>query len=148
MAKGFQTTSRINGVQYGWSSIQLAINNIPVYGITSINYKESQEADNLYGASTLPVGQGFGKITMTGSLSFYQDELEAIMAAGRAQGYTRVQDLPEFDIVVLFIAPGTIKTTTHTLKNCMIKDFGVALNEGDLANIIECELLFSELVVK
>ena len=38
----------INGVEYGWADVVLAINGVPVSGITAISYGEKQDVANIY----------------------------------------------------------------------------------------------------
>ena len=59
----------INGVEYGWADIVLAINGVPVTGITAISYGEKQDVSNIYGAGRYPVARGKGRITPTAKIT-------------------------------------------------------------------------------
>lgn len=148
ITKGHRQPARINGVAYGWSSLTILIGGVPVFGVTELEYSESQEADNLYGASTLPTNQGYGKIIMTGSITMYQDEFDALQKALKLQapGYDRIQDA-DFDITITWTAPKSAptKVSTHILRDVMFKDFSISSTEGDLGNTVTSELLFSEI---
>ena len=143
MAKCLRTTPRINGVEYGWSSVQMVVAGVPVYGVTSINYGENQEMDNLYGLSTMPVAQGFGTFTMEGNITFHAGEIEAIMTAARLKGYTKLQDLPEFDILVIYKPDDLTKFVTHRIKDVSLKNNTRDFSQGDLAIEVSVDILFS-----
>jgi len=143
MSKGLRTTPRINGIEYGWSSVELVVAGVPVFGATAINYGENQEMDNLYGLSTMPVAQGFGNFIMEGSITFHAGEIEALMTAARIKGYTKLQDLPEFDILVVYKPDDLDKFVTHRIKDVSFKNNTRDFSAGDMAIEVTIEMLFS-----
>ena len=55
----------INGMLYSWADIVAAISGVPLTGITGIEYADSQDVVNKYGAGRHPVGRAKGRITPT-----------------------------------------------------------------------------------
>ena len=87
----------VNGKLYDWADIVLVIAGVPVTGITGIEYKDDQDIVTKYGAGRYPVGYAKGRITSTGKITLYQEEVEAM----QRQSLTgRLQDIAPFDIIV------------------------------------------------
>lgn len=115
----------INGVQYHWGQIACrALGNIFV-GISKIMYEEKQDMAMNFGAGNYAIGMGFGKINVTGSLTLFQEELEALVAAAPNR---RLQAIPNFDITVTFIPEVGQALVTHTVRNCRLE-----LNKRDMS---------------
>ena len=68
----------VNGKLYDWADIVLVIAGVPVTGITGIEYKDDQDIVTKYGAGRYPVGYAKGRITSTGKITLYQEEVEAM----------------------------------------------------------------------
>lgn len=118
----------INGIQYTWGQIACrALGNIFV-GITKIMYEEKQDVANNYGAGNYAIGQGMGKIDVTGHLSLYQEEIEALQAAAPGR---RLQNIPNFDITVTFIPEPGQALVTHTIRNCRLINNKRDMSQGD-----------------
>ncbi|BDD07520.1 hypothetical protein [Aureibacter tunicatorum] len=131
----------VNGRTYSWSDITVNILGNPVSGITAVSYEDKQEMENVYGAGEQPVARGYGKIEATGSITLLVDEVEALMNASESG---RLQEIPEFDIVVAYeTSQGEIKT--HTLKNCKFKSNKREMKTGDMKMESALELLISHI---
>lgn len=128
----------INGEAYTWSQIKLNILDQRIAGVSSISYDEEQEMQNNYGAGNMPVSQGLGRVSYSGSLSLQMEELEALQNAAPNR---RLQAIPAFDIVVSFIPEGGSNIVNHTLKACRFKNNGREISEGDQMIEKEIELL-------
>ena len=90
----------INGMLYSWADIVAAISGVPLTGITGIEYGDSQDVVNKYGAGRHPVGRAKGRITPTAKIILYQEEVEAIQAQS-PNG--RIQDLAPLDNTVTYL---------------------------------------------
>ena len=134
----------INGRSYGWSDIKCAPAGIPLLGIQEIEYNEKQEMDNVYGAGNTPVSRGFGRITYDGKLKIAMEELEKMQTAS-ATG--RIQDIPEFPIIVSYL-PDTGVIVTHKIQYCRFKNNGRSVKEGDISIHQEIELVVGNIVWK
>lgn len=134
----------VNGTAYSWSQITTNILGVPVAGITSVSYDENQEMVDNFGAGNRPVSRGYGRIETEGSITLHMEEVEALQDAVVSG---RLQDIPEFDVVVAFIPEGGI-VRTHTLKNCRFKNNAREISEGDTAVEVELELQIAQILWK
>lgn len=131
----------INGTAYSWSQIVLNILGTQVAGVTSISYNETQEMQDNFGAGNRPVSRGYGRIQAEGSLTLHAEEVEALQAAVTTG---RLQDIPEFDVVVSYLPEGG-NIVSHTLKNCRFRTNVREVSEGDMAIEVELELQVSHI---
>ncbi len=131
----------VNGKLYDWADIVLTIAGVPVTRITGIEYKDDQDIVTKYGAGRYPVGYAKGRITSTGKITLYQEEVEAI----QRQSLTgRLQDIAPFDIIVSYL-PDTGIVSTDKLRNCMFKNNGRGWKEGDTGQEVEIDLVMSHI---
>lgn len=131
----------VNGTAYSWSQIKLNVLGREVFGIDSIKYSEKTSIENNYGAGSLPVSRGYGKSEFEASIALHMEEVEALQAAIPTG---RLQDVPEFDVVVSFL-PQNGKIVNHTLHNCRFKNNAREAKEGDMKIAVELELLPSHI---
>jgi len=118
----------INGVQYHWGQVAIrALGNIFI-GVEKISYEEPQDIKNNFGAGNYPIGQGFGQIDPKGSITLYQEELEALSAAAPGR---RLQAIPNFDITVTFVPEIGQALVTHTIRNCRFMVNKRDMSSGD-----------------
>ena len=131
----------VNGKLYDWADIVLVIAGVPVTGITGIEYKDDQDIVTKYGAGRYPVGFAKGRITSTGKITLYQEEVEAM----QRQSLTgRLQDIAPFDIIVSYL-PDTGIVSIDKLRNCMFKNNGRGWKEGDTGQKVEIDLVMSHI---
>ena len=107
-------TPLINGIAYGWSSINFMLFGVPVAGIVSIEYKRKQSKTNNYGAGSEPVSRGYGRKEYEGSIEIYLDEWKKIIAAAPSRDPLAVG---WFDIPVTYgntVADATMDTLLAT----------------------------------
>ena len=131
----------VNGKLYDWADIVLVIAGVPVTGITGIEYKDDQDIVTKYGAGRYPVGFAQGRITSTGKITLYQEEVEAM----QRQSLTgRLQDIAPFDIIVSYL-PDTGIVSIDKLRNCMFKNNGRGWKEGDTGQEVEIDLVMSHI---
>lgn len=131
----------VNGKLYDWADIVLVIAGVPVTGITGIEYKDDQDIVTKYGAGRYPVGFAKGRITSTGKITLYQEEVEAM----QRQSLTgRLQDIAPFDIIVSYL-PDTGIVSIDKLRNCMFKNNGRGWKEGETGQEVEIDLVMSHI---
>jgi hypothetical protein len=123
----------INGVAYDWGQIVVNVLGSRLFGITGVTYDEDQTIEDNFGAGNFSVERGFGQIEYTGALTLQMKEIELLtnIAPNR-----RIQNIPEFDIIVSYLNDNAV--VTHTLKNCRFKNNGREVAQGD--TMIEKEL--------
>lgn len=131
----------VNGKLYDWADIVLVIAGVPVTGITGIEYKDDQDIVTKYGAGRYPVGYAKGRITSTGKITLFQEEVEAM----QRQSITgRLQDIAPFDIIVSYL-PDTGIVSIDKLRNCMFKNNGRGWKEGNTGQEVEIDLVMSHI---
>ena len=132
----------INGEAFSWSSITVNLFGVPVTGIVAVNYKDEQEIEDNWGAGNFPVSRGFGPVKAEASITLLAEEDELLIEKA-PEG--RLQNIPEFDIVVAYIRPGTTKIVNHTLKNCRFMGNGRDVKQGDKKIEVEHTLVISHI---
>jgi hypothetical protein len=127
----------INGTSYGWSQIEIRFSNIvqPLHGVTNLDYSEDQKVEFAFGANNRPVSRGYGNVVAAGSITLHMDDIEAIR---RSIPSGNLGDLGEFDVIITYNHPDTLKMTAHTIKNCYINENGVSVGQDD--TVIEKQL--------
>lgn len=120
----------INGEAFSWSQVRLNILGAQPVGVLSISYQESEEMEDNFGLGNRPVSRGYGNITTEGSLEMYAEEIDAIRSASPTG---RLQDIPEFDVIVSWVKKNGGGVIIHTLRNCRFKTDGVDTSQGDMS---------------
>lgn len=131
----------VNGMVVSWADIVVLIGGVPVTGITGVEYGDSQEVVNKYGAGRYPVGRAKGRITCSGKMILYQEEVQALSAQS-ATG--RLQDLPPFDIIVQYI-PDSGLLVTDKIRNVNISENARKWKEGDTGQEVELPIVPSHI---
>lgn len=131
----------INGKSYEWADIVVNVLGLPIVGITNIEYEEKQNMENIYGAGRFPVSRGYGKVEPTAKMTILMEELENIQSVAPLG---RIQDIPEFDIVVMYLDAALV-TRKHILKNVRFMNNKRASSSGDTSIPVELELIISHI---
>lgn len=134
-------TPLVNGMLCTWADIVVLIGGVPVTGITGAEYDDKQEVVNKYGAGRYPVGRAKGRISCTGKLILYQEEVQALSAQSSTG---RLQDLPPFDVIVQYIPDSGI-LVTDKIRNCHISGNARKWKEGDTGQEVEVPLVPSHI---
>lgn len=134
-------TTLINGKAYSHAQIVARIGGIPIAGLTSISYSETQEKKNNFGAGTRPVSRGHAAKDATAQIGISMNDIEAIRTSAPNGS---LLDIEPFDIVVTFLNIGS-GVATHTLKNCEFTSDGVESNQGDTDIVRTFDLVVAEI---
>lgn len=116
----------VNGTAFDYTQIIARIAGVPVASISSIEYEETQEKINNYGAGTRPVSRGRGAIEATATIEMSMNDIEAIRDSAPNGSLLAIQP---FDITVHFANPQDPRT--HVLKNCEFTNDGISGTQGD-----------------
>jgi hypothetical protein len=127
----------INGVNYSWANVKLALFGVPVVGITHIEYKRKQKKENNYGYGLDPVSRGYGNKEYEGKITLYRDEWNAIIAAAPNRDPL---DIPWFDIQVSF-AGSRVQPVLDVLKACEFMEDPFTVAQGDTKILVEIPLI-------
>jgi hypothetical protein len=134
-------TPLINGQAYAYADIIVTILGSPLAGITAIEYSDSQEVTENFGAGRWPVSRGLGKIESEAKITIDRAELNALIKAAPLK---RLQNIGEFDIVVSYVPEGSAPVT-DIIKNCRFKNTVGGASEGDSNVVAELELAVSHI---
>ena len=116
----------VNGRAFSYVDVTLAILNVPIPGLSAINYTEEQDKTNEFGTSNRPVARGVGAINASGSLEMSMNEVEALRDIAPNGSLLLI---PAFEIVIVFGNPGKIQR--HVLEAAQFIDDGVEMAAGD-----------------
>lgn len=131
----------VNGKSYENSDIQVVILGVPIIGITAVDYEDTQEMSNIWSSGRFPTSRGYGKYEAKAKITILMEDLESITAVAPNR---RLQDIPEFDVNILFIDSQLI-TRTHTIKNCRFMGNNRKSATGDTSIPVELELIPSHI---
>ena len=134
-------TPLINGQAYAYADIVVTILGSPLAGITAIEYSDSQEVTENFGAGRWPVSRGLGKIESEAKITIDRAELNALIKAAPNK---RLQNIGEFDVVVSYVPEGSAPVT-DIIKNCRFKNTVGGASEGDSNVVAELELAVSHI---
>ncbi len=137
----YYLTPLINGKAYEWADIVVNIMGVPMTGITSIEYSEKQTMENVYAAGRFPNARTYGKVEPTAKITFLMSDIEAVQAVAPLG---RIQDIPEFDIPVVFLDTNNL-TVKHKLRNVRFTENKRTSSTGDGALLVEIELIISHI---
>lgn len=135
-------TPLINGTRHSWASVKINLLGRTVTGVTSIEYDDTQEKTNNYGAGIYPVSRGYGRYEATAKITLAAYEVDAIIAAA---GGARLQAIPAFDVVIAFVPTGQDQLVTHYIRNAEFKNNKRSAKEGDTTLPVELELIVSHI---
>jgi hypothetical protein len=136
-------TTLINGVSYNWGSVSFVAGGLPIVGITKIAYKKTQMKENIYGAGYAPVSRGYGNKEYEGSITIKREELNRLIDAAPNKN---IEEIPPFDIPVVFSDGTRLQPRKDTLKMVEFKGFDMTTNQGDTSIDVEIELVIGDIV--
>lgn len=137
----YLTQPFIRGKQYEWSDIALFAMNQVFTGITNIEYEEDQDMKNVMAVGKEVAGRVYGQMSPTAKVSMLMSDIEALQAASPTG---RIQDIPEFTIVVSYLDPALL-TVVHKLNNVRFKKNGRKSGTGEGAIMHDIELIISDI---
>lgn len=131
----------INGKAYEWADILVNILGVPFTGVTAIEYEDKQSMENVYAAGRNPNARTYGKIEPTAKISLLMSDVEALSAVAPTG---RIQDIPEFDIPVMYLDANN-QTVKHKLRKCRFTNNKRTSSTGDGALIVEIDLIVASI---
>lgn len=135
------TTILRNGQVYSWSGTRINIAGVDIVGITAISYSESETIEPIYAQGNRPVGMGRGPVEYSASITLLADEVQRLQQASPTG---RLQDLPAFDLPVVFQAG--LKIMTDRLQYVKFKTNNRELAQGDTSISVELELFIGGII--
>lgn len=129
----------INSKSYEWADIAMNVLGVTIVGVSAIEYEEKQGMENIYGAGRFPISRGYGKIEPTAKITLLMEEVQALMAVAPLG---RLQDIPEFDISVMYLDAALV-TVKHKLRNVRFMNNTRSSSSGDTSIPVDLELILS-----
>jgi hypothetical protein len=125
----------INGFEYAWEDINIAIFGKVITNFESIEYESQKSHSNIYGKGSEPVAMGRGKKDYNGMIELLQSEVEAIQA--KLPSGKDLTDVAPFTVTVSYTPEGGA-ITTDQLTFCRISSIKKGMKNGD-GNMV-CQL--------
>lgn len=116
----------INGNHYDWESVEIALTNGVVVGITEINYSDERSIEARYGKGAVPRGYGRKNYKASGSMSLDKDEAERLRVGLGGSFYAN----SPFPIIVAYANNDQAKII-DTLPDCMITKADTSAKQDD-----------------
>ncbi len=135
-------TPLINGEAYSWSTVIVSFLGNVAIDISSINYSDNMEKEDIYGGGINPVKRGYGNYSAEGSITFSMEELEVLQ---NIAPNGRIQEIPSFNITVSYKPTDDTKITTHKLHNVEFLDNGRQVSQNDKNIELEVNLIISHI---
>lgn len=130
----------INGTAHAFADITFNILGVPMAGVQAIQYAEEQTKENNFGAGRFVVSRGYGQIEPSASITLLAEEVAALEAAA-PNG--RLQDIPPFDIPVIFQPRNSTVIYKDVLRNCEFTKNERDASTGDTGIPVELPLIIS-----
>jgi hypothetical protein len=131
----------INGKSYEFADITCVVLGVPIVGITSIEYGEDSETENIYATGRFPVSRGVGRVQTNAKITMLMEEVNNIVSVAPTG---RIYDIPEFDIIVTFTDASLIPVA-HKIRNCRFKNNKISSATGDTSIPVELDLVVSHI---
>jgi hypothetical protein len=129
------------GKMAGWNSVRLRMLGRDVEGITEIEYNDSVEKENVYGAGAYPIGRGKGNYQAAAAITLYQEEIIALQQSlGPGKHLT---DIEPFDIVVRYEYNGF--SYKDIIRNCEFMGNARTMQQNDKTITNKFDLLVSHI---
>ena len=124
---------------FSWKDINVVILGRTVTGIQNVEYKISQEKEEVMGRGNQPLGIVSGSKKYTGKITLLQYELESLVAAAKLVNPNyNVTDIA-FDIVVSY-GEGDI-AKTDIIQSCEITEYQKGMSTSDKNMVVELPFL-------
>lgn len=134
------TPALINGRAYSYVDLTAIGLGGSFPGLKSINYEQTQEKPNNFGAAPLPVTYGVGKRDGSGSMTLSMNDVE-ILRDAIANG--NLLDIPPFDLILVFGNPQ--KPVTHVLQAVRFTNDGNSMAEDDTDIAMALNFVFADI---
>lgn len=115
------------GTLTGWNNVTINLFGRDLEGIEAYKYEDDEDIQVAYGAGKMPIGKARSNYKADASITLYVEEVMAIQK--QLPKGMRFQDIPDFDVEVVFEHDSTIYK--DRIKNCSFKNNGKEGKSGD-----------------
>ncbi len=127
----------INGRRYSFASVKLKVAGREYVGVKEVSYNWKIERSKVRGANIQPLGMTRGEYDCEGSITFYKEEYDELIAA-LGNGYGEAV----FDVSVTYADVGQ-PTVTDELRGCSLAGGEKSPSQGTDALEVKCDLSVS-----
>lgn len=137
----------INGLEYGWQSVNFHFLGRPVAGVLDVNYGVKREKKNIMATGSKPIARARGAKSYEGKIKVLQSELQALQrAANNTSPGSDLTDIAMFDIQVCYVPdPLNGVIITDTLLDCEFTEVMKGMKVGDLNMEVELPLIIGDI---
>jgi hypothetical protein len=135
-------TPFINGQRHSWASVRINMLGRTITGVASINYDDTWNKENQYGAGSMVSHRGIGNYEAVANIELFQFEVVGIQTAS---GGKRLQQIAPFDITVVYLKEGSDELVTDVIRNCEFTKNARSLTQGDMMSKVPLELIISDI---
>jgi hypothetical protein len=125
----------------GWNNVTVRALGRDFVGVSRVQYGETYEDENLYGAGDYPIGHGRGNALPTAAIDLYEEEvqkLRELLPAGK-----RLRDIDPFQIIVTYQYKE--RTVTDVIMGCRFTGASKEITQGQKGIITSFPLLCTEI---
>ncbi|MFN4249058.1 MAG: hypothetical protein ACK4EY_15125 [Flavipsychrobacter sp.] len=112
-----------------WSHQEFYLNGQLVTAFTALKYKTSREVEEIYGAGDDPIDLQAGNKSHSGTVTVYEDVVNAMNKAAVAAGFDDLTDVP-WTISSSYKATITQPRQTDTLENVRITEYEKGMEQN------------------
>ena len=133
----------INGTAYSWSQIvvQMSNSNLPLFGVSSVEWTKSQEKENIYAAGNRPYARGYGNKNYEGTITL---KMADVVGLERESPNSDITEIPRFDLIISFVHPDLTKLVSYVLKDCDFTESSRSIGQNDLSIDVDIPFIFSD----
>ena len=115
------------GTLIGWNNITVNVLGREMEGIEEVTYEDEEDIGVGHGAGKFAQGKTRGNYTAKASVRIWKEESIALQQS-LPKG-SRVQDIPDFDVVIQYEYQGQFYK--DIVRNCSFKNNGTSVKQGD-----------------
>lgn len=127
-----------NKIEAGFAQMVATIGGTIITGISAIEYSDSVEKTNNYGAGSKPVSRSYGKYEAKGKVTLHMSEVEALQVVAPSGD---IKNFAPFDITVTFEPLAGGNYVVHKLRGCEFMGNMRTMKTGDMVFEVELELI-------
>jgi len=131
----------VNGVEYTHADIIVNFGGVPLIGVISIEYGDTQAITANYSTGNKPTSYGMGQVEFTGSLTLTFSAMQVLQATAPG-GY--IQNYPAFDLGVNYLPDSGI-LVRDVLRKCRFTGRNLSSETGNSEIPVTLELFVSDI---
>ncbi len=131
----------INGVSYTHADVVVNFGAVPIIGVISIDYSDSQEVNGNFSTGHEATSVGFGQVTNSCTLTISKEAMEILQLVA-PNG--KIQNYPFFDLGINYLPENQVPTR-DVLRKCRFKGRQQSSSTGDSEIPVTLELFIGKI---